>query len=181
MVCVIYIHTNVLGFIYHNFSAIGPCSLLVITHTENGYKISIYHKPAITRQYLNFNSHHPYIIKCLQHHAKSYNPNIPTALKVFFWVTIILQTLSSAGTNRRLKEEDWKIVIVSLMSTDCWKGFSYVIHTTSKQYLETVQPSREISAKSSLTQRRTWPRTVCMLFIAVMAKNTKKKPAAILK
>ena len=34
-----------------------------ISRTEQGFETSVYLKPAFTGQYLNFNSHHPYIVK----------------------------------------------------------------------------------------------------------------------
>ena len=45
---------------------------VLVTHTEQGFRSSMYHKLTFTRQYLNFNSHHPYtvkkgIVRCLQH------------------------------------------------------------------------------------------------------------------
>ena len=49
---------------------------VVVTHTEQGFRSSVYCKPTFTGQYLNFNSHHPYMVKngivcCLQHRAKT--------------------------------------------------------------------------------------------------------------
>ena len=50
--------------------------LVTHTHSEQGFRSSVYHKPTFTGQYLNFNSHHPYNVKkgivCfLQHRAKA--------------------------------------------------------------------------------------------------------------
>ena len=47
-----------------------------VTRTQQGFRSSVYRKPTFTGQYLNFNSHHPYMIKkgivrCLQHRAKT--------------------------------------------------------------------------------------------------------------
>ena len=36
---------------------------VLVTHTEKEFRSSVYHKPTFTRQYLNFNSHHPYTVK----------------------------------------------------------------------------------------------------------------------
>ena len=49
---------------------------VLLTCTEQGFRSSVYRKPTFTRQYLNFNSHHPYTVKkgivcCLQHQAKT--------------------------------------------------------------------------------------------------------------
>ena len=47
---------------------------VLVTCTEQGFRSSVYRKPTFTRQYLNFNSHHPYkkgIVRCLQHRAKT--------------------------------------------------------------------------------------------------------------
>ena len=49
---------------------------VLVTCTEQGFRSSVYHKPNFTRQYLNFNSHHPYMVKkgivrCLQHRVKT--------------------------------------------------------------------------------------------------------------
>ena len=49
---------------------------VLVTRTEQGFRSSVYCKPTFTRQYLNFNSHHPYTVKkgivcCLQHRAKT--------------------------------------------------------------------------------------------------------------
>lgn len=44
--------------------------------------------------------------------------------------------------------------------------------TASGQDSDVAQPNREISAESSLTQRRTWSRTSCIPLLAVETKNT---------
>ena len=49
---------------------------VLVTCTEQGFRSSVYCKPTFTRQYFNFNSHHPYTVKkgivyCLQHRAKT--------------------------------------------------------------------------------------------------------------
>ena len=43
----------------------------LVARTEQGFRSSVYRKPTFTRQYLNFNSHHPYnvkklIVRCFQ-------------------------------------------------------------------------------------------------------------------
>ena len=49
---------------------------VLVTRTEQGFRSSVYRKSTFTGQYLNFNSHHPYMVKkgivhCLQHRAKT--------------------------------------------------------------------------------------------------------------
>ena len=49
---------------------------VLVTSTDQEFRSSVYHKPTFTRQYLNFNTHHPYIVKkgiacCLKHQAKT--------------------------------------------------------------------------------------------------------------
>ena len=49
---------------------------VLVTHTEEGFRTSVYRKPTFTGQCLNFNSHHPYTVKkrkvrCLQHREKT--------------------------------------------------------------------------------------------------------------
>ena len=49
---------------------------VLVTCTEQRFRSYVYHKPTFTREYLNFNSHHPYtvqkgIVRCLQHWAKT--------------------------------------------------------------------------------------------------------------
>ena len=49
---------------------------VLVTRTEQGFRSSVYRKPTFTRQYLNFNSDHPYtvkkgIVRCLQHRVKT--------------------------------------------------------------------------------------------------------------
>ena len=49
---------------------------VLVKRTEQGFRSYVYHKSTFTRQYLNFNSHHPYnvkngIVHCLQHRAKA--------------------------------------------------------------------------------------------------------------
>ena len=53
-----------------------PFFNVLVTQTEQGFRSSVYCKPTFTGQYLNFNSHHPYMVKkgifrCLQHWAKT--------------------------------------------------------------------------------------------------------------
>ena len=49
---------------------------ILVTRTEQGFRSFVYRNPTFTGQYLNFNSHHPYMVKkgivrCLQHRAKT--------------------------------------------------------------------------------------------------------------
>ena len=48
----------------------------LLKRTEQGFRLSVYCKPTLTGQYLNFNSYDPYnvkkgIIRCLQHRTKA--------------------------------------------------------------------------------------------------------------
>ena len=59
---------------------------LDVTRTEQGFRSSLYHKTTFTRQYFNFNSHHPYnvkkgIVHCLQHQAKVISSDMDAYLK----------------------------------------------------------------------------------------------------
>ena len=56
---------------------------VLVTCTEQGFRSSVYYKPTFIGQYLNFNSHHPYMVKkgivcCLQHWAKTICSNTDT-------------------------------------------------------------------------------------------------------
>ena len=55
---------------------------VLVTHREQGFRSSVYRKPTFTRQYLNFNSHHPYNVKgivCyLQHRGKTISHGMDT-------------------------------------------------------------------------------------------------------
>ena len=49
---------------------------VLVTHTEQEFRSSVYRKPTITGQYLNFNSRRSYtvqkgIVRCLQYRAKT--------------------------------------------------------------------------------------------------------------
>ena len=49
---------------------------VLVTCTEQGFRSSVHNKPTFTGQYLNFNSHYPYMVKkgivhYLQHRAKT--------------------------------------------------------------------------------------------------------------
>ena len=51
-----------------------------ITGSEQGFRSSVYYRATFTRQYLYFNSNHPYNVKkgtvcCLQHQAKAIRSN----------------------------------------------------------------------------------------------------------
>ena len=53
-----------------------PFLNVLVTRIEQGFRTSVHRKHNFTRQYLNFNSHHPYtvkkgIVRCLQHRAKT--------------------------------------------------------------------------------------------------------------
>ena len=68
----------------------------LISQTEQGFKTSVHRKPTFTRQYLNFNSHHPYSIKkgivhCLQHRAKVISGNPETLDKELVSIISTLQ------------------------------------------------------------------------------------------
>ena len=60
-----------------------PFLIVLVTHTEQGFRSSVYSKPTFTGQYLNFISHHPYtikkgIVRCLQNRAKTISSNTDT-------------------------------------------------------------------------------------------------------
>ena len=62
--------------VHYGVGARQPFLDVLVTHTEQGFRLSVYRKPTFIGQYLNFNSHHPYTVKkgivlCLQHRTKT--------------------------------------------------------------------------------------------------------------
>ena len=83
---------------------------LLVTHTEQGFRISVYYKSTFTGQYLNFNSSHPYnvkkgIVHCLQYRAKAISSDTDAyqeemiSLKHNLHCNIYPQSLTSAPRN----------------------------------------------------------------------------------
>ena len=82
---------------------------VLVTRTEQGFRSSVYCKPTFTRQYLNFNSHHPYtvkkgIVRCLQHRAKNlHRNNYPESI-----------TSAPRNLDRRMEDNTRKLTTVCL-------------------------------------------------------------------
>ena len=100
---------------------------VLITHTEQGFRSSEYHKPTFTGQYLNFNSDHPYtvkkgIIRCLQHRAKTISSDTDAyqeemiSLRHNFQCNNYPEHITSAPRNldRRMVDNTWKLTTVCL-------------------------------------------------------------------
>ena len=98
-----------------------------VTHTEQGFRSSVYRKPTFTRQYLNFNSHHPYtvkkgIVRCIQHQAKTISSDTDAYQEEMISLRHNLhrnnypESITSAPRNldRRIEDTTWKLTTVCL-------------------------------------------------------------------
>ena len=145
-------------------------SLVLVTHTEQGFRWSVYHKPTFTGQYLNFNSHHPYtvkkgIVRYLQHRAKTISSDTDAYQEEMFSLRYNLhrnnypESITSAPRNldRRVEDNTRKLTTVCLPYV---KGLaeriqkicrSYDIRTvftsgsTLRRYLFRVKPPTEFN------------------------------------
>ena len=143
-----------------------PFLNVLVTRTEQGCRSSVYRKPTFTRQYHNFNSHHPYtekkgIVRCLQHWAKT----ISSHTDAYQEETISLrhnlncnnypEHITSAPKNldRRIEDNNRKLTTVCLPN---FKGLakriqkicsSYDIRTvfTLRRYLFRVKSPTEFN------------------------------------
>ena len=98
----------------------------LITRIDQGFSISMYQKQTLTEQYLNFNSHDPWIINkgiaCyLQHWAKAIsNDNVyqeeMDRLRDTLHQNNYLKSIKSAPKNLDWKTEDktWKLTTICL-------------------------------------------------------------------
>ena len=100
---------------------------VLVTRTEQGFRSSVYCKPTFTRQYLNFNSHHPYTVKkgkvrCLQYRAKTISSDTNEFQEEMISLRHNLQCnnypehITSAPRNldRRMEDHTWKLITVWL-------------------------------------------------------------------
>ena len=99
----------------------------LVTCTEPGFRLSMYHKPTFTGQYPNFNSHRPYNVKkeiicCLQHHAKAISSNTDAyqeemiSLRHNLHCNNYPESITSAPRNldSTIKNDTWKLSTVCL-------------------------------------------------------------------
>ena len=100
---------------------------VLVTCTEQGFRSSVYREPTFTRQYPNFNYHHPYTVKkgivhCLQHQAKTISSNIDAyqeemiSLKHSLHCNNYPEHITSAPRNldRRIEDNTRKLTTVCL-------------------------------------------------------------------
>ena len=95
---------------------------VLITHTEQGFRLSVYRKPTFTGQYLNFNSHHLYTVKkgivcCLQHRAKTISSDTDAYQEQMISLRHnLLECIISAPRNldRRIENNTRKLTMVCL-------------------------------------------------------------------
>ena len=95
---------------------------VLVTHTEQGFRLSVYHKPTFTRQYLNFNSHHLYkakkrIVHCLQHQAKIISNDTDAYQKeISLRHNLHCNNYPAPrNLNRRIEDNTWKLTTVCLL------------------------------------------------------------------
>ena len=100
---------------------------VLVTCTEQGFRSSVCHKPTFIRQYLNFNSHHPYNVKkgivCyLQHRAKAISSDMGAyqemiSLRHNLHRNNYSEHITSAPRNldRRIEDETRKLTTVCLL------------------------------------------------------------------
>ena len=98
---------------------------VLVTCTEQGFRSSVYRKPTFTGQYLNFNSHHPYMVKkgivcCLQHQAKTISSDTDEemiSLRHNLHRKNYPERITSAPRNldRRMEDNTQKLTIVCLL------------------------------------------------------------------
>ena len=101
---------------------------VLVTHTEQGFRSSLYGKPTFTGQYLNFNSHHPYtvkkgIVRSRKHRAKAVSSDMDLyqeemiSLRHNFRRNIYPERKTSAPRNlvRRREDDTRKLTTVCLL------------------------------------------------------------------
>ena len=99
---------------------------VLVTCTEQGFRSSVYRKPTFTGQYLNFNSHHPYMVKkgivcCIQHQAKTICSNTDAYQEEMISLRHnlhhnYLERITSVPRNldRRIEDNTWKLTTLCL-------------------------------------------------------------------
>ena len=146
---------------------------------------SVYRKPTLTRQYLNFNSHHPYtvkigIVRCLQHLAKIISSDTDAYQEEMISLRHNYpECITSAPRNLdwRIEDNTRKLTTVCLpyVKKSAKGSKRYVVHMTSGQYSQVVQLSGDISSGSSHQRNSTWSRTVLTPSLEVVVKYTKAR------
>lgn len=77
-------------------------------------------------------------------------------------------TSASAGKNKWVEEKDGKTAMVCFTYViGYWKTFRSVTHTTWEQHSEEFLPY----AETSLTERKTWPRTGCISSLQLLQRR----------
>ena len=117
---------------------------VLVTHTEQGFRSSVYHKPTFTGQYLNFNSYHPYMVKkgivcCLQHQATTISSDTDAyeeemiSLRHNLHRNNYLECITTVPRNldRRIEDNTQKFTTVCLPS---FKGLAERIQKISSPY-----------------------------------------------
>ena len=168
-----------------------PFLNVLVTHTEQGIRSSVYRKPTFTGQYLNFNSHHPYtvkkgIVRCLQHQAKTISSDTDAYQEEMISVRHNLHrnnypesiTLAPRNLDRRMEDNTWKLTMVCLPYVKGLAERIKKICSTLWQYSQVVQLSGGISSGSNHQRNSTWPRTVFTPSLAVVVKYTKVRLVA---
>ena len=114
-------------FIFNGISQSLPFLDVFVTRREQGFRSSVYRKPTFTVQYLNFKSHHQYIVKkgivrCLRHRAKTISSDTVgfqeemISLRYQFHCNNYPERITSAPRNleRRIEDNSWKYTTIFL-------------------------------------------------------------------
>ena len=160
---------------------------VLVTHTEQGFRSSVYRKPTFTRQCLNFNSHHPYTIKkgiviCLKHQAKTISSDTDAYQEEMISLRHNLHcynypeciTLVPRNLDRRIEDNTWKLTTVCLPYV---KGLAKRIQKICSPYdIRTVFNSPEISLPGQATNGI--QHELFTPSLAVVVKYTKERQVA---
>ena len=116
----------------------------LVARTEQGFRSSVYRKPAFAVKYINFNSHHPYYLKkgivhCLQHREKAIISDTDSYAEEIITSRHNLQgnnyteriTLASRNLDRGIEDDTRKLTIVCLANV---KGLVERIKRTCSPY-----------------------------------------------
>ena len=136
-----------------------PFCDLFVTRTKQGFGSSVYHKPTVSKQYINFNCLHPYNLKkgigrCLKHRAKAICSDTDAyeekmiSFRHYVHRNNYPEPITSALRNldRRIENNTRKPTTVCPPYIKGSK--TYIVHIISGQYLHVAQISRCISSVS---------------------------------